>query len=106
MSDYVLDLGFVAFYDWWTVMIALIFFVLYMIANVIPACFVLFCGLKEGDIWYTPMVFIILLIPFIGSLFGLNIMWDESERMVKFITLLLYGLIICMIGGVWTSSTL
>lgn len=106
MNNYVLDLGLVAFYDWWTVVITLIFFVLYMIANVITACFFLFCGLKERDIWFAPMVCLILLIPFIGSIFGLHMMWDESERMKKFIISLVYGLIICTIGAVCTSSTL
>lgn len=98
MNDYVLDLGFIAFQNWWSVAIALIFLVLYVIANIIPACVVLYCGLKDRDFWYTPMMFIFMLIPFMGSLFGLYTMWDESERMTKFVLLLVYALIVCVIG--------
>lgn len=67
MNDYVLDLGFIAFQNWWSVAIALIFLVLYVIANIIPACVVLYCGLKNRDFWYTPMMFIFMLIPFMGE---------------------------------------
>ena len=98
MNDYVLDLGFVAFPNWWAVAIALIFLILYVIANVIPACVVVYCGLKERDFWYAPLMFILMLIPFMGSLFGLYAMWDESERMTKFVLLLTYALIACVIG--------
>lgn len=100
MNDYVLDLGFVAFPNWWAVAIALIFLILYIIANVIPACVVVYFGLKERDFWYTPLMFIFMLVPFIGSMCGMYAIWDESERMSKFILLLLYALIFCVIGAV------
>lgn len=98
MNDYALDLGFIAFPNWWAVAISLIFLILYVIANVIPACVVVYCGLKEREFWYMPMMFIFMLIPFMGSLFGLHTMWDESERMTKFVLLLVYALIACVIG--------
>ena len=100
MNDYALDLGFIAFQNWWAVAIVLIFLILYIITNVISACIVLYCGLKEREFWYMPMMFIFMLIPFMGSLFGLHTMWDESERMTKFVLLLTYALIVCVIGAV------
>lgn len=102
MGSYVLDLGFFAFPNWWAVAIALIFLILYIIANVIPAFVVVYRGLKERDFWYTPLIFIFTLVPFIGSLFGLYTMWDESEKMTKFVLLLAYALIVCVIGAVCT----
>lgn len=102
MNNYVLDLGFVVFYNWWAVAIALIFFMLYVITSVIPACSALYCGLKEREFWHTPMMFVFMLIPFMGSLFGLSTMWGESERMDKLVLLLVYGLIVCVIGVAFT----
>ena len=101
MNSYVLDLGFVAFQNWLAVAIALIFLMLYVIANIIPACAYLLYGLKERDFWYTPLVLMLMLIPIVGSLFGLHL-WNESERMKKFLLLLVYGLVVCVIGLTFT----
>ena len=100
MNNYVLDLGFVAFYNWWQVGIVLIFTVLYMIANIIPACAVMYYGVKERDFWYAPLEAMTMLIPFIGSLFGCHMMWEDNEFVSNFFVASIYGLIICMIGAV------
>ena len=100
MKEYVLDLGFIAFHDWWQVGIVLIFTILYVMANVIPAFVELYVGIKERDFWYTPLVFMFMLIPMLGSLLGLHFLWDDSEKGKKFLLALLYALIICTIGAV------
>ena len=100
MKEYVLDLGIIAFHDWWSVGIALIFTIMYVMANIIPACVVLCRGIKEMDFWYTPLFVMMTLIPIVGSLFGLNLLWDESENAERFLLSLIYALIICIIGAV------
>lgn len=102
MNDYVLDLSFIAFQNWWSVAIVLIFLTLYVICNIIPACVFFYNSLKNEEFWDAPMIFFFMLIPFVGSLIGLYTMWYESYRMTKVILLLIYGLIVCTIGLVYT----
>jgi len=101
MEDCVLDLGYIVFPNWWSVAIALIFLLLYIIANIIPAFDFLYFCLKERKFWEAPMIFFFMLIPFAGSLIGLYIM-SESKIISGVALLLIYGLIICTIGSICT----
>lgn len=76
MNNYVLDLGFVAFVNWWQFGAVTILTILYFTANVIPAFIILYGCLKEREFWHTPLVFMTFLVPIIGSLFGMQLMED------------------------------
>lgn len=100
MKEYVLDLGLIAFHDWWQVGTVLIFAILYLIVNIIPACIAMYGGVKDKDFLYTPLLFMFMLIPMLGSLPGLHATWCSSDKARKLIIALLYVLIICTIGAV------
>ena len=101
MEDCVLDLNFVTYPNWWSVEIALIFLIFYIIVNIIPAIEFLYFCLKERKFWEAPIIFFFMLIPFVGSLIGMYIM-SESKIMFGVILLLICKLIICMIGLICT----
>lgn len=103
MNNYVLDLGFVAFENWWQFGAGAILTNMYLTANVVPAFIMLYAGLKNKDYWNVPLVFTLYLIPLIGSLFGMYMMkdlcgWDKLYllQLYIFLTIVIGATVVCL----------
>lgn len=85
MEEYVLDLGIVAFISWWQFAFWLSLVALYLVFNVFPALLVLYCSVRWPSRWQDIFLefelFLLCLIPFIGSLVGGEICkeWEPYE---------------------------
>lgn len=77
--NYTLDLGFVAFENWWQVSAFTALIILYLILNVIPAIkTLLYCITNKEMILEAPLFCLAILVPIIGSIMG-AIAWNENN---------------------------
>lgn len=94
MTEYVIPIGNTGLETWWQVAIVASFAIMYIIANVIPAAILFFGSIVKKEFTLeTPMIAILLLVPFIGSLMGL-MSFEENEWVNRIFLILLYVVII------------
>ena len=96
--NYALDLGFVAFENWWQVSAFIALIILYLILNVIPAIkTLLYCITNKEMILEVPFFCLAILIPIIGSIMG-AIAWNENKKVYHIILFAGYMFLISVIG--------